>query len=198
MLFLGPHTRDIPVDCLDEGSGWRTCWSWCQGRQLGQHSHPRPASLGKKRGAFGFVEDFICGSRKVCSYDLYHTLSWSGYTRLNNEGFINMMSRVKISLLAVDEAHCISQVRHWDILDNPTWTGAISFSGGLVSVQSISKLLVSRKNRMLSACCVLLQPQRRLFQKTSANPSSSPRKVLSALQSSVPSEFHDNISRTKH
>ncbi|RDB29220.1 putative ATP-dependent DNA helicase RecQ [Hypsizygus marmoreus] len=29
--------------------------------------------------------------------------------RLNNEGFINMMSRVTISLLAVDEAHCISQ-----------------------------------------------------------------------------------------
>ncbi|KAF8078699.1 ATP-dependent DNA helicase [Lyophyllum atratum] len=29
--------------------------------------------------------------------------------RLNNEGFINMMSRVRISLLAVDEAHCISQ-----------------------------------------------------------------------------------------
>ncbi|KII93915.1 hypothetical protein PLICRDRAFT_88210 [Plicaturopsis crispa FD-325 SS-3] len=29
--------------------------------------------------------------------------------RLNNEGFINMMSRVKISLLAVDESHCISQ-----------------------------------------------------------------------------------------
>ncbi|KAG6912027.1 hypothetical protein DXG01_000275 [Tephrocybe rancida] len=29
--------------------------------------------------------------------------------RLNNEGFINMMSRVNISLLAVDEAHCISQ-----------------------------------------------------------------------------------------
>lgn len=31
--------------------------------------------------------------------------------RLNNESFVNMMSRVKISLLAVDEAHCISQVR---------------------------------------------------------------------------------------
>ncbi|GLB36075.1 putative ATP-dependent DNA helicase [Lyophyllum shimeji] len=29
--------------------------------------------------------------------------------RLNNEGFVNMMSRVRISLLAVDEAHCISQ-----------------------------------------------------------------------------------------
>ena len=30
--------------------------------------------------------------------------------RLNNEGFIAMMKRVKISLLAVDESHCISQV----------------------------------------------------------------------------------------
>ncbi|KAJ7293505.1 ATP-dependent DNA helicase [Mycena rebaudengoi] len=29
--------------------------------------------------------------------------------RLNNEGFIHMMSQVKVSLLAVDEAHCISQ-----------------------------------------------------------------------------------------
>lgn len=29
--------------------------------------------------------------------------------RLNNEGFVNMMTQVKISLLAVDEAHCISQ-----------------------------------------------------------------------------------------
>ncbi|KAI0669791.1 ATP-dependent DNA helicase [Trametes maxima] len=29
--------------------------------------------------------------------------------RLNNEGFISMMKRVKISLLAVDESHCISQ-----------------------------------------------------------------------------------------
>ncbi|KAJ6519745.1 ATP-dependent DNA helicase [Mycena sanguinolenta] len=29
--------------------------------------------------------------------------------RLNNEGFVQMMSQVKISLLAVDEAHCISQ-----------------------------------------------------------------------------------------
>ncbi|KAL1748478.1 P-loop containing nucleoside triphosphate hydrolase protein [Schizophyllum fasciatum] len=29
--------------------------------------------------------------------------------RLNNEGFMNMMADVKISLLAVDEAHCISQ-----------------------------------------------------------------------------------------
>lgn len=30
--------------------------------------------------------------------------------RLNNEGFVEMMRRVKISLLAVDESHCISQV----------------------------------------------------------------------------------------
>lgn len=30
--------------------------------------------------------------------------------RLNNEGFMDMMRRVKISLLAVDESHCISEV----------------------------------------------------------------------------------------
>ncbi|KAJ7125655.1 P-loop containing nucleoside triphosphate hydrolase protein [Mycena crocata] len=29
--------------------------------------------------------------------------------RLNNEGFVQMMSQVKVKLLAVDEAHCISQ-----------------------------------------------------------------------------------------
>ncbi|KAF8587332.1 ATP-dependent DNA helicase [Ramaria rubella] len=29
--------------------------------------------------------------------------------RLNNEGFLHMMRRIKISLLAVDESHCISQ-----------------------------------------------------------------------------------------
>ncbi|KAJ7706258.1 ATP-dependent DNA helicase [Mycena rosella] len=29
--------------------------------------------------------------------------------RLNNEGFVQMMSQVKIALLAIDEAHCISQ-----------------------------------------------------------------------------------------
>ncbi|KAG1749921.1 ATP-dependent DNA helicase [Suillus paluster] len=29
--------------------------------------------------------------------------------RLNNEGFVTMMSHVKISLLAIDESHCISQ-----------------------------------------------------------------------------------------
>jgi superfamily II DNA helicase RecQ len=34
----------------------------------------------------------------------------TNYDRLNNESFITMMSRVKISLLAVDESHCISQV----------------------------------------------------------------------------------------
>ena len=31
-------------------------------------------------------------------------------SRLNNEGFMNMMRQVRISLLAVDESHCISQV----------------------------------------------------------------------------------------
>jgi superfamily II DNA helicase RecQ len=31
-------------------------------------------------------------------------------SRLNNEGFLEMMKHVRISLLAVDEAHCISQV----------------------------------------------------------------------------------------
>lgn len=36
--------------------------------------------------------------------------SLTPFSRLNNEGFIAMMSHVKISLLAIDESHCISQV----------------------------------------------------------------------------------------
>ena len=32
------------------------------------------------------------------------------FYRLNNESFLEMMRHVRISLLAVDEAHCISQV----------------------------------------------------------------------------------------
>jgi len=36
----------------------------------------------------------------------HHTIIY----RLNNEGFLELMRHVRISLLAVDEAHCISQV----------------------------------------------------------------------------------------
>ena len=39
-----------------------------------------------------------------------HKADYNPLERLNNEGFIEMMKRVKISLLAVDESHCISQV----------------------------------------------------------------------------------------
>ena len=42
---------------------------------------------------------------------LCYLLSYIGshIFRLNNESFLHMMRRVRISLLAVDESHCISQ-----------------------------------------------------------------------------------------
>lgn len=33
------------------------------------------------------------------------------FFRLRNETFMHMLKRVKISMLVVDEAHCISEVR---------------------------------------------------------------------------------------
>ena len=44
----------------------------------------------------------------LCAMGGRNKVPWD---RLNNEGFIALMKRVKISLLAVDESHCISQVR---------------------------------------------------------------------------------------
>ena len=32
--------------------------------------------------------------------------------RLNNEGFVEMISAVKVRLIAIDEAHCISEWGH--------------------------------------------------------------------------------------
>ena len=32
--------------------------------------------------------------------------------RLNNEGFVEMISRTKIRMIAIDEAHCISEWGH--------------------------------------------------------------------------------------
>jgi superfamily II DNA helicase RecQ len=66
-----------------------------------------------------FVKDeVLSGSMKIlyvaperCVNEcMYVNLQLTKQPRLNNEGFINMMSRITISLLAVDEAHCISQV----------------------------------------------------------------------------------------
>ncbi|KAG1908163.1 P-loop containing nucleoside triphosphate hydrolase protein, partial [Suillus fuscotomentosus] len=45
--------------------------------------------------------------------------------RLNNEGFITMMSRVKISLLAIDESHCISQ---WGASFRPEYLKIVHFA----------------------------------------------------------------------
>ncbi|KAH7929308.1 ATP-dependent DNA helicase [Leucogyrophana mollusca] len=57
------------------------------------------STLGADRSAF-VKEEVISGRLK---------LLYVAPERLNNEGFIAMMSHVKISLLAVDESHCISQ-----------------------------------------------------------------------------------------
>ena len=51
------------------------------------------------------------------------------------QNFVNMMHRVKISLLAVDESHCISQVRIMMFASNYAECGP--FSGAQASVQSI-------------------------------------------------------------
>ena len=51
---------------------------------------------------------YVAPERCVNEFIFNHQLTKQ--PRLNNEGFINLMSRITISLLAVDEAHCISQV----------------------------------------------------------------------------------------
>ena len=64
--------------------------------------------------------------------------------RLNNEGFIEMMKQVQIALLAVDESHCISQVRPRCALPFIRAYGALS--GGRAFGLSISRLPVSPKS----------------------------------------------------
>lgn len=53
---------------------------------------------------------YVAPERYALAYISKHVQLFQNYIRLNNEGFVELMSRVKISLLAVDEAHCISQV----------------------------------------------------------------------------------------
>jgi hypothetical protein len=83
-------------------------------------------------------------------------LDASGGHRLNNESFIALMRRVNVSLLAVDESHCISQVPFFCAahrIDLPV----ANLSGVPLFVRSILRLLVLRKNMTSSACCALLQ-----------------------------------------
>jgi superfamily II DNA helicase RecQ len=53
---------------------------------------------------------YVAPERLAPAYIPQFCSNFTPYYRLNNEGFIEMMRRVKISLLAVDESHCISQV----------------------------------------------------------------------------------------
>ena len=46
----------------------------------------------------------------ICFNNLFSVSHHIFIYRLNNEGFLELMKHVRISLLAVDEAHCISQV----------------------------------------------------------------------------------------
>ena len=56
---------------------------------------------------------YVAPERYVHGHHLCAMAGWNEviWDRLNNEGFMALMKRVKISLLAVDESHCISQVR---------------------------------------------------------------------------------------
>lgn len=111
----------------------------------------------------------------------------TNYDRLNNEGFVTMMSRVKISLLAVDESHCISQV-----CPHIAWScGYLQCfdSGELPSGRSILRLLVLRRNRTLNVSSALPRQRRQLSHRISVNHSSStPPLVFSELLSSDPSK----------
>ena|ERR1700722_4152332 len=53
---------------------------------------------------------YVAPERSVTFIRRSRMLRLEELQRLNNELFIAMISRVKISLLAVDESHCISQV----------------------------------------------------------------------------------------
>lgn len=68
--------------------------------------------------------------------------SWTPTTstlRLNNEGFMAMMKRVRLSLLAVDESHCISQVRIYTVYLYVAPVTMALHSGGRASVRNTSR-----------------------------------------------------------
>ncbi|TFY82334.1 hypothetical protein EWM64_g1675 [Hericium alpestre] len=64
--------------------------------------------------------------REVMSGDM--KILYVAPERLNNEGFIAMMDRVKISLLAVDESHCISQASLWGASFRPEYLKIARFA----------------------------------------------------------------------
>lgn len=68
-------------------------------------------------------------------------------TRLNNESFMELMRRVKISLLAVDESHCISQVHCNTIFK--TWPTYKVFT---VGCQFPTRILEDRSFRWRNGC----------------------------------------------
>ncbi|KIY66111.1 ATP-dependent DNA helicase [Cylindrobasidium torrendii FP15055 ss-10] len=70
--------------------------------------------------------------------------------RLNNEGFVEMMRNVKISLLAVDEAHCISQ---WGTSFRPEYLKIARFAEEM-NVERVLCLTATATKEVIEDICV--------------------------------------------
>jgi len=88
--------------------------------------------------------------------------------RLNNESFITMMQRVKISLLAVDESHCISQ---WGASFRPEYLKIARFAEEL-DVERVLCLTATATKDVVDDICksFLIQPVEGVFRTSVYRP----------------------------
>ncbi|KAH9950424.1 ATP-dependent DNA helicase [Amylocystis lapponica] len=91
--------------------------------------------------------------------------------RLNNESFINMMRGVKISLLAVDESHCISQ---WGASFRPEYLKIARFAEEL-DVERVLCLTATATKDVAEDICktFYIHPQEGVFRTTVYRPNLS-------------------------